>query len=672
MNSSNSGDRKSRRYEPPSSVNGNEREESCLTSGTADRFPTWRAVWLGFLLAAFIAVFPTYARIAGRASKLPAHGLLTALVLLIALNFLAKLMRPGLRLSFRELTFAMMIAIMAMSLVLGDVPIYLIAIIASPHYFASPANQWDTYLLPNLPAHLFPTNEGGEMTAFFTGLGPGEAIPWGAWAVPLFWWLSLLAAAQLFAMCTMVILRKQWVERERLVFPLAEVSIQVARDSSASGLLTSLLRSKAFWVGVALSGLPLVWNVATHFVPALPRVKFQLGGQPNFIPARGFPPIWLIVDPMVMGLAFFANLQVLFSVWFFALLAGLQVGVLTRLGISVGGAEGGVAASGGVGWQSFGGMAALVILGLWRARGHLWAVGRKALGKRDGLDDSIEIMPYNFAFWGAVGALVYIAAWVLRAGMTPAFTAVILGGWVVVYLAVARIVSETGLLYVYSALAPQTVATHMLGTVGLPHGTTGALGSTQISFRGAYDTFMMTSAAHAGKFAHAMDRRRAVAALGYVAAMGAAVAMAVTGIFLCYKHGAANFNLGPFNRPEAFLGAVVANVRNPVVTNWAAIGFFAGGAAFVWLLNTLMWRFPMWPVHPIGFTVAGVFPVQALFMSTFAAWAVKLVVLRLGGIPAYRRTVPLFLGFLVGSVIGTLLSIFTDLIWFPGSGHVSV
>jgi hypothetical protein len=59
-------------------------------------------------------------------------------------------------------------------------------------------------------------------------------------------------------------------------------------------------------------------------------------------------------------------------------------------------------------------------------------------------------------------------------------------------------------------------------------------------------------------------------------------------------------------------------------------------------------------------------------MSTFAAWGVKLVILKLGGIPAYKRAVPLFLGLLVGSVIGTLLSIITDLIWFPGSGHTAV
>jgi len=59
---------------------------------------------------------------------------------------------------------------------------------------------------------------------------------------------------QLFAVCAAVILRKQWVEHERLVFPLAEASVQVARDSARPELFTPPLRSKAFWVGVAIPG----------------------------------------------------------------------------------------------------------------------------------------------------------------------------------------------------------------------------------------------------------------------------------------------------------------------------------------------------------------------------------------------------------------------------------
>ncbi len=635
-------------------------------------FPTGRAVLVGFLLAGFIAIFPTYARIAGRTSKLPAHGLLTALVVLIAVNFVVKFIRANSRLSSQEMIFAMMIVVMAMGLVLGDVPLYLIALMASPHYFASSANQWDTYLLPNLPGYLFPTNEGGEMSSFFKGLGGGEMIPWAAWAAPLFWWFSLLAAMQLCALCAMVILRKQWVVRERLVFPLAEVSVQVAHQASAKELFPPMLRSKAFWVGVAIPGGALLWNVAAHFHPGLPRIRFQLGGKPNFIPARYFPPIWTVLDPMVVGLAFFANLQVLFSVWFFALLAALQVGIANRIGLFMGGMQGGVSGVVGIGWQSFGGMTALVLVGLWRARRHLWGVMRKSFAGSSRMDDAEEIIPYRFAFLGFVGSMVYMAAWLYRAGMTPGFTAAILGGWLVMYLGVARIVSETGLLYVFSGLQPQFVATHLVGTVGMSARTTGALAAAQITFRGGYDSFMMTSAAHACKYADVMRRKRAVAATGYVAALGAAAAMTVTGIFLCYRYGAANFNLGPFNRPESFLGQVVNSAKNREGTNWPMMGFFLGGAGLVWILSTLMWRFPAWPIHPIGFTIAGVFPVQALFLSTFAAWVSKLVILKVGGIPAYRRAVPFYLGMIVGTVLGTLVSVITDLIWFPGSGHVAV
>jgi len=639
-----------------------------------EHFPTRRSICIGLLIAAFIAVVPPYVRIAARTAKPPAHGLLTIVVMAAAANFVAKLLSSKFRLSARELIFVMMISLMAMSFVLGDMPLFLIWLIASPYYFASPANQWDTYLVPNLPGHLFPTNEGGQMTAFFMGLGPGESIPWEAWLGPLFWWFSLMAAMQLFALCATVILRKQWVEHERLVFPLAEASLQVARDSARPELFTPLLRSKVFWVGVAIPGCSLAWNVVTHFYPTLPRITtpFAIAGKMSITPARSFPPIYLNIEPFVLGLAFFANLQMLFSVWFFALLAVVQVGIANRLGFVLEGAEGRIAASAGVGWQGFGGMMALVVLGLWRARRHLWGVIRKAFGKKADVDDADEILPYRFALCGAVLALIYIAGWLRRAGMTPALTAVFLGGWVVIYLAVARIISETGLFYVYSALAPQYIAGNMLGTVGLPQSTTGAFAATRIALRGGYDTFVMTSSAHAGKLAHVMKKTRSVAALGYISALGAAAAMVVMGILLCYKHGAANVELQPFWKPEAFLTTVVSAARNPVTTSWPGLCFFAGGVVFVWALNTLMWRFPMWPIHPIGFAVAGVWPIQALFMSTFVAWVAKFALLKLGGIPAYRRAVPLFLGLMAGAVIGTFLSIITDLIWFPGAGHPNV
>ena len=61
------------------------------------------------------------------------------------------------------------------------------------------------------------------MTWFFEGLPPGQAVPWGEWILPLFWWLSFIGAAACVSICLAVLLRRQWVDHERLVYPLANV-----------------------------------------------------------------------------------------------------------------------------------------------------------------------------------------------------------------------------------------------------------------------------------------------------------------------------------------------------------------------------------------------------------------------------------------------------------------
>jgi hypothetical protein len=55
--------------------------------------------------------------------------------------------------------------------------------------------------------------------AWYTGLGPGESIPWTAWLVPLAAWSALFLAIFGMQACLAVMLRAQWGEREALAFP---------------------------------------------------------------------------------------------------------------------------------------------------------------------------------------------------------------------------------------------------------------------------------------------------------------------------------------------------------------------------------------------------------------------------------------------------------------------
>ena len=95
---------------------------------------------------------------------------------------------------------AEMITVAVMGLVVTGIPIFMVGFLLSipttPHYFASPENQWGQFILPHLPNWLIPSNAGMAMTWFFEGLPLGEPPPWNAlfdaWVMPMFWWLSFV------------------------------------------------------------------------------------------------------------------------------------------------------------------------------------------------------------------------------------------------------------------------------------------------------------------------------------------------------------------------------------------------------------------------------------------------------------------------------------------------
>jgi hypothetical protein len=61
--------------------------------------------------------------------------------------------------------------------------------------------------------------------------------------------------------------------------------------------------------------------------------------------------------------------------------------------------------------------------------------------------------------------------------------------------------------------------------------------------------------------------------------------------------------------------------------------------------------------------------VLRIFFPVFLAWLIQSLLLRFGGVRLYRDAQPLFLGILVGYVLGVGVSFVIDLVWFPANPH---
>jgi hypothetical protein len=102
------------------------------------------------------------------------------------------------------------------------------------------------------------------------------------------------------------------------------------------------------------------------------------------------------------------------------------------------------------------------------------------------------------------------------------------------------------------------------------------------------------------------------------------------------------------------------------------MGAYLFGAGFTLFLYAMQVRFIGWPFHPVGYLVSTSFGVFRLGVPLFLSWLIKTLLLRYGGLPAYRRALPFFIGLVLGefsaAMLRTLLLLALDLNLPPMSG----
>ena len=641
---------------------------------------TARALAIGIVLVVGVNLAAPYSVYVVRSSLLasdymPVGALFPFFLVVAVVNVLLKAASPGWALHPAELIVIFMMSLVGTSLATYGLAGYLVAVMASPYFFATPENQWAQYIHQHIPSWAVPSGEGEAMKWFFDGLPEGQSIPWSVWIVPLFWWLSLMAVVLFVAFCIIVILRKQWVEHEKLLFPLVELPLTMVEGADEPSRLPVFMRGRLFWIGFLFPLAIVLWNSLHYFSPFVPQIPVGGGGMDNVtsIPlGRGFPAILVSIYPPIIGFSYLMSLDILFSFWFFHLLALLQVGIYTRTGFSIGPSEHYSSEyDASMGWQSMGAFIAMVLWGLWMARHHLRDVLRKALrGDGDPLDDSAEMLSYRRAVLGLVLGLGYIAAWLHALGMAWLVIAVFLPTAIIIYLGTSRIVAEGGLAFARGPMVAQTFTAFTLGSENIPPQSMTGMALSYAGFSEIKNSFM-PAFAHCGKLSDALRaHRRSVSwAVALAAFLAVAVAVPWT-IFLGYRHGAYNFEtwIFTYGGPLSF-DYVVQKMRNPFETDWSRLSFLGIGGVLYSLLALLRARFAWWTLHPIGLTVATAFLTKMAAFSLFLGWLAKWIIVRLGGIQLYRRARPFFLGLILGYFSGVAVCIVIDWIWFEGQGH---
>jgi hypothetical protein len=332
-----------------------------------------------------------------------------------------------------------------------------LSVISGAMYYATPENNWDALFTPNLSRWLSPTDTQA-VRLFYEGLPRGMQIPWDAWATPLATWMSFILVFYGVLFCLGVLLRGQWVENERLVFPLTKLPLAMVDDEDDErSWIGSLFTSRVMWIGFAIPLLLHTWNSMGNYSDAFQKIPV-VG---NVTVMTGLPAIPFRLNLPVIGLAYLMPLNVAFSMWFFFLIGQAQRMILSRVGIQIG--TGDIWTSGAAGpiisYQQSGAMMVFVAFLLWTAMPHIRRLWRQAAAGERG----DEVLHPRTAFAGLIAGACFMVAWLTVTGLAFYVAVILVFGALGAFIGLSRIVAEAGLPGAQTPMVPQAFITRGFG-----------------------------------------------------------------------------------------------------------------------------------------------------------------------------------------------------------------
>lgn len=616
-------------------------------TGDASTGVTMRAICCGCGLAALIAIGVPYGSMLiqgtrmGLSSATPAAFFLFFVLLLTAHLCLGALKR-GWAFSRGELITIFVMMSVATAIPTRGVVGMLLPMITGVFYYATPENQWAELIHPHLASWLVVADQEA-INAFYEGQGRGAEIPWAAWILPLGSWLFFYAAFYLTLISLMSILRRQWVENERLAYPLAQVPLAMIDDRGGK-LLKPFFRNYLMWLGLAIPFVLGSFEALHHYFPAMPapNLQTQLTLLGDSVTLR------IGINFLMLGFAYLIGTQLSFSLWVFYLLHALEDGLLRTLHLNHTD-ELGEWSSAGMGHQMMGAFAVFVGYGLWTARAHLADVSRKAWRPTG---ESGEMASYRFCVCGVLLGATIMTLWLWQSGIPLPIAALVVVSALCILVALARIVAEAGTPTITPGIVPAGFTVSAVGVPALGAKGLVALGYTFV-WIGDMLVFMTAPLAIGMRLGSELGGNRRRLLWGVAAAMLISLTVSTCyTLHLAYTHGAVNLHSQYFtgfaNNPSDFATQKILHPTGPDAIGWLWTG---GGALLMGALILARNHWAWWPLHPLGFAASMGWVMDQIWCSIFLAWLIKAMVLRFGGAALYRKTVPFFIGVALGQIV---------------------
>ncbi len=643
---------------------------------------TWRAFIIGLLGVVWLCLLtPVNDYAVGNTfltgNHFPVGVFFFLLILTLGVNVVIKLVRA--RWAFRQSELMLVWCMMLVSATLpasGLMRYWFTTAAAAPYLSQRSDLFWEDDVLKDAPEGILLSKDPKSYAAkkFYHGTESGEVIrvPWGQWTKVIVNWAIFIWLYYLATFFLLGILRKQWVESERLIFPLARVPLEFTEGSGERRLLPDLVRSKAFLAGVFLTvvfGLirlsPLFFDKTEGWRPVVPinQVFSDTDWWRMYI-ADGY------IYPIGIGFAFLVPSDISLSMWFFYLFTGAEVMTAYYVGKPLEGGPWGPFLK----WQQVGAFVVLALGLLWTARRHIWTVFKKAIGHGRAVDDSAEPIGYGLAFWGLIVSVAGMIAWYVYFGLTLWAAAALLALVFSVVLVHARLITQGGLFFTQESWSPPDVLHDATG--GRAFSAAAAVVAQAQHAILIYDAREILSphAMNSLRISSVFEKHRRLFLPVVLVAL--LVGMAASGYstlrWVYYDVGALNvqqthsvlaYPIWLFERTHMI-------ISKPGQSAQPSFGGLGMGAGIMFVLMLLRGLFYWWPIHSLGFVVCESWCMTQLWFSFLLGWLAKASILKFGSGGTLRGARQFFLGVIVAEISVVGITTFVSLLTGVRTGYI--
>ena len=599
----------------------------------------------------------------------PFYNCIFTLLVVTGANFLTKRIFPRFALSRIELLTIYIMVSISSAVCSTNMMQILVSLMGYAFFFKSPENKWEQTFLDKIPRWLTVSDQSALRNYYYGNSSLYDPTNYTPWIIPALWWSAFCAVLISTMLCINTIFRKQWVESERLTFPIIMLPLEMTEDSG------SLFKNKYMWLGFAIAGTITLVAGLNYLYPSMPYIRIvrrdigQYFTTPPWNAMGGIPMgfyFWAI------GVAFLMPLELSFSCWLFYWLFKLELVMCAAFGwnqlqVTGGGFDSSYPFTTS---QAYGGYLGFFAMSMWTSRKYLGRVFRTAFKGTKEEDESREPISYRSAILGALAGIIFLCGFGrIMIGMSLWVVAVFFIFYFIFAIIVSRIRAELGFpTHDMHTIGPQHLIETTAGTKDL--GTQNLVGfSLFFWFNRTYASHPSPHQAEAYKIS---ERTGTPARQIFIASIIAAIFAMPIGFWMLlhnyYKLGGATahmemwamgFGIDTWNGLDTW-------IKQPLPPNKISMLFIGVGFTISMFLSWMRLCFLWFPFHPLAYAIANSWGVAQLWMPLIIGSTFKFLILRFGGLSSYRKALPFFFGLILGEIaIGSMWTLIGIILGIP-------